>query len=86
MQTPDSILPPQDPSEEKIIEISRPPIRLGQFLKHTAIVQNGLEAKIKIQNGEVSVNGHVELRRGRQLCHGDRISTDDSLYIIDYLI
>ena len=83
---------PQDPmlsslhsSEEKIISISRPPIRLGQFLKHTAIVQNGLEAKIKIQNGEVSVNGQLELRRGRQLCHGDRVSMDNSLFVIDYL-
>ena len=85
MNTPDPMLSPQHPSEEKIIGISRPPIRLGQFLKHTAIVQNGLEAKIKIQNGEVSVNGHVELRRGKQLCHGDRVSADDSLYIVDYL-
>jgi ribosome-associated protein YbcJ (S4-like RNA binding protein) len=38
---------------------------------------------MKIQNGEVSVNGQLELRRGRQLCHGDRINTDDSLYIVE---
>jgi ribosome-associated protein len=86
MNTPDPMLPSLHPSEEIIISISRPPIRLGQFLKHTAIVQNGLEAKIKIQNGEVSVNGQLEVRRGRQLCHGDRVSMDNSLYVIDYLL
>ena len=32
----------------------------------------GGEAKLKVQNGEVRVNGTIELRRGRQLQAGDR--------------
>lgn len=77
--TPDPTIPP----EKITIKIPRLPIRLGQFLKHAGIVQNGLEAKMKIQNGEISVNGQLESRRGRQLCAGDQISMDFSLYIIE---
>ena len=83
MTTREPTLPSIHQSEQRVIRISSPPIRLGQFLKHVGIVQNGLEAKIKIQNGEVSVNGQLELRRGRQLCHEDRINTDNSLYIVE---
>ena len=55
---------------EKIVKVHRYPIRLGQFLKLAEIVQDGLEAKFMILEGEVQVNGKVELRRGRQLhCH-----------------
>lgn len=49
------------------------PIRLGQFLKHANLVQDGFEAKIVIQNGEVTVNGAQETRRGKQLSAGDII-------------
>lgn len=56
------------------IPISTLPIRLGQFLKLAEMVQDGLEAKIRIQNGEVQVNGHIEIRRGKQLSDGDLVS------------
>jgi len=56
------------------IPINTLPIRLGQFLKLAEMVQDGLEAKIRIQNGEVQVNGHTEIRRGKQLRNGDLIS------------
>ncbi len=71
------------PSENISIKIAKLPIRLGQFLKYAGIVENGLQAKAKIQSGEVSVNGHVELRRGRQICHGDHIILDGALYTIE---
>jgi ribosome-associated protein len=46
-------------------------IRLGQFLKLANLVESGAEAKPVIAAGAVSVNGEVELRRGRQLVKGD---------------
>ena len=46
-------------------------IRLGQFLKLASLVDTGGEAKIRIQYGEVKVNGEVDIRRGRQLKPGD---------------
>lgn len=63
------------------ITVSRYPIRLGQFLKLADIVQDGLEAKAFIQNGDVAVNGDSERRRGRQLYRGDRVVVADTCYI-----
>lgn len=49
-------------------------IRLGQFLKLADMVENGVEARELITDGEVSVNGEVETRRGRQLHKGDTVT------------
>ncbi|UWP87682.1 RNA-binding S4 domain-containing protein [Dactylosporangium fulvum] len=46
-------------------------IRLGQFLKLANILESGGESKEVILEGEVTVNGEVETRRGRQLHRGD---------------
>ncbi|MGF7122150.1 RNA-binding S4 domain-containing protein [Rhodococcus sp. TAF43] len=46
-------------------------IRLGQFLKLANLIDSGAEAKGVIADGLVSVNGEVEIRRGRQLRDGD---------------
>ncbi|MBW6521115.1 MAG: RNA-binding S4 domain-containing protein [Desulfoarculaceae bacterium] len=71
-------------SSPNIITITKEPIRLGQFLKLANLVQDGLEAKIQIQNGEVLVNGVLETRRGRKLTHEDQITVGGSLYLIQY--
>ena len=49
----------------------RDAIRLGQFLKLANLVESGGEAKPLVADGEVTVNGEVETRRGRQLRVGD---------------
>ena len=46
-------------------------IRLGQFLKLANLIDTGADAKSVIAEGLVTVNGDVELRRGRQLRPGD---------------
>ena len=46
-------------------------IRLGQFLKLADILESGGESKELILDGEVTVNGEVDTRRGRQLHRGD---------------
>jgi ribosome-associated protein len=46
-------------------------IRLGQFLQLANLIDTGSDAKAAIADGQVSVNGEVETRRGRQLHHGD---------------
>ena len=48
-----------------------PMIRLDDFLKRSGLVGTGGEAKLRIQAGEVSVNGAVETRRRKQLSLGD---------------
>ena len=49
-------------------------IRLGQFLKFAGLLDTGGSVKEAIIDGHVSVNGEVDLRRGRQLQLGDIVS------------
>ena len=46
-------------------------IKLGQFLKLANLVEDGAEARMFIQSGDVTVNGEVETRRGSALSPGD---------------
>ena len=48
-------------------------IRLGQLLKLADVADSGGEAKQLLADGEVTVNGEVETRRGRQIRPGDVI-------------
>lgn len=67
--------------EKKQVNVSKFPIRLGQFLKLANVVADGLEAKLRIANEEILINGTVDTRRGRQLKPGDRVTVDDVTYI-----
>lgn len=49
-------------------------IKLGQALKLAGLVDSGVEAKIVIQDGEVKVNGEVEVQRGKKLHPGDEFA------------
>lgn len=49
---------------------------LGQALKLGNVVGSGGEAKVLIQDGEVTVNGEVETRRGRKLEAGDVVEVE----------
>jgi len=62
------------------IQIQTETIRLSQLLKLANVVQDGVEAKFRIANEEVKVNGEVEIRRGRKLRGGDRIEFDGETY------
>jgi len=64
-----------------VINVSRLPIRLGQFLKLASIVSDGVEGKALIANGDVLVNGEQEFRRGKQLNQGDTILVGDTSYV-----
>ncbi|MBP6102522.1 MAG: S4 domain-containing protein YaaA [Leptotrichiaceae bacterium] len=59
-------------SEEiEVIEIKTEFIKLDQLLKWANFVAVGTEAKMFIINGEVKVNGEVEVRRGKKIYSGD---------------
>ena len=49
-------------------------IKLGQAMKLAGLIGSGVEAKILIEEGQVSVNGEKETRRGRKLYKGDSFS------------
>jgi ribosome-associated protein len=52
-------------------------IRLGQLLKLAGLVGSGGEARAVLVTGSVTVNGEVEIRRGRQLRAGDVVALGD---------
>jgi ribosome-associated protein len=65
-----------DDGRVRDVEIGDDMIRLGQFLKLAGAVDTGGELKSRIADGEVLVNGEVDVRRGRQLRRGDVITID----------
>ena len=58
----------------EIVKIKDEYIKLGQALKLGGLVGSGVEAKIAIQDGQVTVNGKTELQRGKKLHDGDIVS------------
>lgn len=56
------------------VSISDESIRLGQFLKLAGLAEGGSDAKLMVEAGEVTVNGRVDTRRGRQLRPGDVVA------------
>lgn len=66
----------------KEIKINTEIIKLDSFLKYAGIVNLGSEAKFYIQNGEVKVNGEIELQRGKKLKKGDIVEFQGESYKI----
>lgn len=58
-------------------------IKLDSFLKGANAVGSGGEAKLIIADGLVSVNGEVELRRGRKLYPGDRVRLGGHEFMVE---
>ena len=56
------------------VSIKNDVIRLGQLLKLADLVEAGGDVKALLADGVVTVNGEVEVRRGRQLVRGDTVS------------
>ncbi len=60
----------------EIIKIRDDFIKLGQAMKLAGLAESGVDAKIKIQEGFVKVNGEVEVQRGKKIHPGDIITFD----------
>ena len=58
-------------------------IKLGQAIKAAGFVENGVEAKIVIQDGLVKVNGKVETQRGKKLTGGEKVEYKDMVLMIE---
>jgi len=58
-------------------------IKLDSFLKAVNAVSSGGEAKILVAEGLVSVNGEVEVRRGRKLRPGDYVELEGRRYTVE---
>ena len=58
-------------------------IKLQDLLKYEGLCETGGHAKIRIQEGEVLVNGEVCTMRGKKLRSGDSVTIDDTTVTIE---
>ena len=58
------------------IKIETEFIKLDALLKFANLVSSGGEAKIRIAEGEVLVNGEIRTMRGKKLRSGDTVELD----------
>ena len=57
-------------------------ITLQQFMKLSGIVSTGGEAKLKIKEMDIVVNGEKENRRGRKLYPADKVKIEGKTYVV----
>jgi ribosome-associated protein len=60
-------------AEVIIVEVNIEPIELYKILKIENLVEGGGEAKVRIANGEVMLNGLVETRKRKKVYNNDEI-------------
>jgi len=65
---------PDSPAAPRPVLVREVPIELCQFLKYGGLAETGGAAKQAIGAGLVSLNGAVEVRKGRKLVAGDQVS------------
>lgn len=65
------------------VKITTEFIKLDQFLKWIGAVSSGTEAKFRIAEEEVKVNGETETRRGKKLYPGDKVEIDGQVYTLE---
>ncbi len=58
-------------------------IKPGQALKAAGTVGSGVDAKYIIEDGLVSVNGQIEMQRGKKLRVGDVVTYDGNTITIE---
>ena len=59
-------------------------IKLQDLLKFANAVSTGGEAKIRVQEGKVKVNGEVCTMRGKKIRPGDVVEMDGQQYTVAY--
>ena len=64
------------------INIQTEYIKLDSFLKYAGCVGTGGEAKLRIEEGEVLVNGQVCTMRGKKLRPGDKVSLAGEEFVV----
>ena len=65
--------------QTKTIQITTEYIKLDAFLKFAGVCMTGGEAKLVIQNGDVTVNGEPCSLRGKKLRPGDVVEVGNQL-------
>ena len=68
----------------KIVTITTEYIKLQDLLKLADAVSTGGDAKIRVQEGEVLVNGETCTQRGRKIRPGDKVDYHGMTMGVEY--
>ena len=60
--------------------LEKEPVELYKILKFEGIVESGGKAKAVIAEGQVQVNGEVEIQKGKKIVSGDIIEFAQEKY------
>lgn len=66
------------------VRITTEYIKLQDLLKFASLVGSGGEAKERVQDGEVRVNGEICLMRGKKLRPGDQVEFAGRRLTVEY--
>lgn len=69
--------------KESKVKITTEFIKLDALLKYAHTVGSGGEAKIRIQEGEVLVNGEVCTMRGKKIRSGDTVTMGQYKIVVE---
>lgn len=67
------------------VEITQEPVELYKILKFEGMTSSGGEAKLVIEQGQVSVNGSVETRKRKKIVSGDVIEFNNEKIYIQFI-
>lgn len=68
--------------QKENVKITTEFIKLDALLKFANVVSTGGEAKLVIQEGDVTVNGEVCTMRGKKIRPGDRVELGGEIALI----
>lgn len=68
----------------RVVEITKQPVELYKILKFEGMAASGGEAKLVIADGQVRVNGAVELRKRKKIVSGDIIELGQDIIRIGF--
>ena len=63
----------------RIVELTQDAVPLYKVLKFEGLVNSGSDAKLLIDEGQVTVNGEVESQRRKKITDGDVIQLGDEI-------
>lgn len=67
-----------------VLSITTEHIKLQDLMKLADLVSTGGEAKLRILNGEVAVNGEVCTQRGKKIRPGDVVAFEGLEMTVEY--
>lgn len=71
-----------DSDSAQHLTLREEPVELYKILKFGGFASSGAEAKIRISEGDVTVNGEIETRKRRKMLAGDKIVIDGNTLLL----